>query len=133
MAEGAGEVGLAGTGRAADEHRLAVPDPLPGGEAEHEGPVQPAGGLEVQVLDGGVEVESGVALETHVAALLPFGPLAFEEQGEAVVEGEFGDVGHAGLLLEGPGHAREPEFVEQVEGGLAKHDRQDSFPFWEVA
>ena len=29
------------------------------------------------------------------------------------------------------GHAREPEFVEQVEGGLAKHDRQDSFPFWE--
>ena len=37
-------------------------------------------------------------------------------------------VGHAGLLLEGPGHAREPEFVEQVEGGLAKHGGQDSFP-----
>ena len=77
-------------------------------------------------------MESGEALETHVAALLPFGLLAFEEQGEAVLEGEFGDVGHGGLLLEGLGHAREPEFVEQVEGGVSKHEGQDSFPLWRV-
>ena len=30
------------------------------------------------------------------------------------------------------GHAREPEFVKQVAAGLAKHDGQDSFPFWEL-
>ena len=77
-------------------------------------------------------MEFGEALEAYVAALLPLGLLAFEEQGEAVVEGQFADVGHGGLLLEGLGHAREPEFVEQVEGGLAKHDRQDSFPLWEL-
>ena len=77
-------------------------------------------------------MELGVAFQALVAALLPFGLLAFEEQGEAVLEGQLGDVGHGGLLLEGLGHAREPEFVEQVEGGLAKHDGQDSFPFWEV-
>ena len=77
-------------------------------------------------------MEFGEALEAHVAALFPFGLLAFEEQGEAVLEGQLVDVGHGGMLLEGLGHAREPEFVKQVEGGLAKHDRQDSFPFWGV-
>ena len=45
--------------------------------------------------------------------------LAFEEQGEAVLEGQLADVRHGGLFLEGLGHAREPEFVQQVEGGLA--------------
>ena len=73
-----------------------------------------------------------MAFETLVAALFPVGLLAFEEQGEAVLEGQLTDVGHGGLLLEGLGHAREPEFVQQVEGGLAKHFRQDSFPFWGV-
>ena len=73
-----------------------------------------------------------MAFETLVAALLPVGLLAFEEQGEAVLEGQLADVGHGGLLLEGLGHAREPEFVEQVEGGLAKHEGQDSFPFGEL-
>ena len=132
MAERTGEIGLSRPRRAGDENGLAVPDPLPGGEAEHEGSVQPAGSLEVEVFDGGVEVEFGVALETLVAALGPVGLLSFEEQGEAVLEGQLADVGHGGLLLEGLGHAREPEFVEQVEGGLAKHESQDSFPFGEL-
>ena len=132
VAEGAGEIRLPRSRGAADEDGLAVPDPLAGGEAEHEGAVEATGGLEVEVFDGGVEVELGEALEAHVAALLPFGLLAFEEQGQAVLEGQLADVGHGGLLLEGLGHAREPEFVEQVEGGLAKHDRQDSFPFGEL-
>ena len=59
-------------------------------------------------------MEPGEALETQVAALLAFGLLAFEEQGETVVEGEFGDVGHGELLLEGLGHAGQAQFVEQV-------------------
>ena len=132
VAERAGDVRLSGSRRPADEHGLAVADPLPGGETQDEGAVQSAWGLEVDVLDGGIEVEPGVALEAHVAALFPFGLLAFEEQGEAVVEGQLADVGHGGLLLEGLGHARKPEFVKQVEGGLAKHERQDSFPFCEL-
>ena len=36
-----GEIGLSRPRRAGDENGLAVPDPLPGGEAEHEGSVQP--------------------------------------------------------------------------------------------
>ena len=79
VAERTGEIGLSRPRRAGDEHGLAVPVPLAGGEAEHEGAVQPAGGLEVEVFDGGVEVEFGVAFETLVAALFPVGPLSFEE------------------------------------------------------
>ncbi len=73
-----------------------------------------------------------MALEALVAALFPVRLLPFEEQGEAVLEGEFAQVGHGGLLLEGLCHAGEPEFVEQVEGGLSKHDGQDSFRFGDV-
>ena len=128
VAERARDVRLSRARGPADQHRLAVPDPLAGGEVQDEGAVETSRRLEVDVLDGRVEVEPGMALEALVAALLAFCLLAFEEQGEAVVEGQLGDVGHAGLLFEGLGHAREPEFVEQVEGGLAKHGRQDSFP-----
>ena len=133
VAERAGQIGFSRPGRAGNEHGLAVPDPLPGGEAEHEGAVQSAWRLEVEVFDGGVEVELGEALEAHVAALFPFGLLAFEEQGEAVLEGEFADVGHGELLLDGLGHAGQAQFVEQVESGLSKHVRHDSFPLWELA
>ena len=79
MAERTGQIGLSRPRRAGDENGLAVPDPLPGGEAEHEGSVQPARDLEVEVFDGGVEVEFGVAFETLVAALFPVGLLSFEE------------------------------------------------------
>ena len=41
----------------------------------------------------------GESLEAHVAALLPFGLLAFEEQGQPVFEGEFADVRHGEVLF----------------------------------
>ena len=73
-------------------------------------------------------MELGEALEPLISALLAVGLLAFEQEREAVVEGELGDVGHGGLFLEGPGHAGEAELVEQVEGGMSEHDRQ--FSLW---
>ena len=133
VAESAGQVGLAGPGRPGDQHGLAVLDPLSGGEAEDEGAVEAAGRLEVEVFDRRVEVELGESLEAQVAALGSFGPLAFEEQRQAVLEGEFADVGHGELLLEGLGHAGQAQFVEQIEGGLAKHLRQVSLPLSELA
>ena len=126
VAESTGDEGFSGPGRTCDQDRLAVEDPLTGSEAEDDRSVQTAAGLEVEVFDGGVEVELGVALEPLISALLPVGLLAFEEQGEAVVEGELADVGHGGLFLEGLSHAREAEFVEEVEGGMSQHDRQFS-------
>ena len=49
------------------------------GRRHHEGAVKATRGLEVEVFDGGVEVEPGVPLETLVAALFPVGLLPFEE------------------------------------------------------
>ena len=67
-----------------------------------------------------------MALEALVAALFPVGLLAFEEQGEAVLEGQLADVGHGGLFLEGLGHAREPgERVLLVVAGLVQAGRED--------
>ncbi len=121
MAEGAGEVGLAGSGRADEEDGLAVADPLSGGESEEDGAVEAASGFEVDVFDGGVEVEFGGALEADVSALFAGGFFAFEEEGEAVFEGEFADVGHGELFFEGLCHAGQSEFVEQVERGFSEH------------
>ena len=126
VAESAGDVGLSRPGCTCDQDGLAVEDPLTGSEAEDDRSVETAAGLQVEVFDGGVEVELDVALEPLISALLPVGLLAFEEQGETVVEGELADVGHGGLFLEGLGHAREAEFVEEVEGGMSQHDRQFS-------
>ena len=45
-------------------------------------------------------------------------------------KGQLADVRHGGLVLESLCHARESEFVKQVESGSAKHDRQDSLSSW---
>lgn len=63
-----------------------------------------------------------MALEPLVATPLGVGLLAFEEQREAVLEDELGDVGHGGLLVDRPGDAGEPEFVGQVQRGLSKRN-----------
>ncbi len=67
MAEGAGEVGFAGSGRTDEEDGLAVADPLSGGESKEDGAVEAASGFEVDVFDGGVEVKFGGALEADVS------------------------------------------------------------------
>ena len=123
VAERTGEIGFSRPGGAGDENGLAVPDPLPGGERRSTRErSRLRGALKLRSSMVASKVEPGVALETLVAALFPVGLLSFEEQGEAVIEGKLADVGHGSLLLEGLGHAREPEFVEEVEGGLTEHD-----------
>jgi hypothetical protein len=52
------------------------------------------------------------------ATLGTVGLLPFEEQGETILEGEFIEVGHALLLLEGDGHAGETKFVKEFEGRM---------------
>ncbi len=66
-------------------------------------------------------MEFGGALEADVSALFAGGFFAFEEEGEAVFEGEFADVGHGELFFEGLCHAGQSEFVEQVERGFSEH------------
>ena len=50
------------------------------------------------------------------------GPLAVDEQGEAVLEVELVDVGAVELLGEGAGHAEELHGLELVEGRVVEHE-----------
>ena len=83
----------------------------------------------IQDLEEVVTTLAGERSEPPVVEDEEPGPGEPLEEGEAVVEGELGDVGHGGLLLEGLGHAREAELVEEVEGGLSEHGRQFSLSF----
>ena len=71
-------------------------------------------------------VASRWSLARPLRPLLPVGLLALEEERESVLEGEFGDVGHAELLVEGLGHPAQAEFVEEFESGLSDHGGQSS-------
>ena len=62
--------------------------------------------ITLAVLDGGIEMELGEPLKAQVAALFPFGFLAFEDQGEAVVQGDFAEVLAWGVAPRRPGPCR---------------------------
>jgi hypothetical protein len=121
VAEGAGQVALAGAGGAGDEDALVVADPVTAGEAQNQGAIQSAGTAEVEVLHDGREMELGELKESGEAAIIAEGDLAFQEQSQAVLEGEAVHVGHAPLLFEGLGHTGEAKFVELIESLLSQH------------
>ena len=121
MSEGTGEVGLARPGGTDEEHALTSADPLAVAEAKDQGAVHAAGLAEVQVLEGGLQMEASL---THEALVPPVGPirlLPLEQESETILEGELLDVGQRLLFLEGGAHAGKPELVEELEGGVLKH------------
>ena len=93
MAERARQVGLSRSGGSADEHGQAVADPLPRSEAQDERAVQSAGGLEVDVFDGRVEMELGVAFQALVDRRCFRAVFSRSMPRERrVLDGQFGDV-----------------------------------------
>ncbi len=77
--------------------------------------------MEVQILHGGREAELGELEQPGEAAIGARGALAFQEQGEAIFEGEAVEIGLASLLVEGVGHPGEPQLVEPVKRLLEEH------------
>jgi hypothetical protein len=59
-------------------------------------------------------------------ALFPVGPLGIDEQADAILEAQFGELGVAELALEGLGHGREAQRTQFVDGGVSEH--RVSFP-----
>jgi hypothetical protein len=121
VAEGASQIALARPGGAGDQDVVVVADPLAAGEPEDEALVQPAWGPEVDILRGSREVELGRLEQPREAAVVAERGLALDEEGEAVLEGEPVQVGHAHLFVEGLGHAGEAELVQAFEGLLDQH------------
>ena len=100
--ERAGDEGLARAGGAGDEHVLVLGDPAAGGELADLGAIELAAGGVVEVLQAGLgEAQLGLAQIAHQALVLAPQPLGLDQQREALIEAEPGDVGLAALLLPG--------------------------------
>src|SRR5207244_4021497 len=125
VAEGTRDIRLPAARWADHEDVLGLRDPLAGGQALEECPVEAAGMAEVDVFDAGLAIaELGELEAAGEPAGLAFGPLAIDEQSKAVLEGERGvAVGLRELLLEGAGEAVEAQLTEFPKRLLGRHGR----------
>ena len=80
-------------GGAGDDEVEVLADPVAGGERAHHLAVEAAGGLEVDVLEGGGIAETGGLEAALELALLAGGPLGVDEKAQALLEAEFGVLG----------------------------------------
>ena len=99
-------------------------DPAAGGELADDGLVELAAGRVVDGLDARLrELELGLLQGAGEALVLAGAPLGLDEEAEALVEGEGGEVGL--LLLRGPGrgHGVELEGLEFLQRGGGEHRR----------
>ena len=103
-------------------HVVILGDPTAGGQLTDDGLVELAAGRVVDRLDARLgELELGFLQGTDEAPVLPGAPLGLDEEAEAVVEGEGGEIGL--LLLGGPGdrHGVELEGLEVFHRGSGQH------------
>src|SRR5262245_29993605 len=97
-------------------------DPGAGAERMHEGLVQGAARAEsVDVLQRGLAPEIGLPQVPAELALFAMGPLGVDEQADAVLEAERGELGVAELALQGLGERGQTERTQFVNGGVSKH------------
>ena len=97
------------------------------GEAQDLGAVQAAGVVEVDVLDGGRRAQPGCFQAAVHAPAGPFGELAVDEHGKALLEAQGVVVGMLALFGEPSGHAGQLQGVQALEGGVGQHGLAVSF------
>ena len=118
MGQGAGHEGLSGSGWTNEDQVEGLADPVAGGELGDGGARDAAPGAAIDVLEIGADAQLGLAEVAEVALVVAVLDLAFEHDGEAVVEGELVDIGDVVLLLEGLDHAEEAELQHAFDVGL---------------
>jgi hypothetical protein len=93
----------------------------PGAVAEllEQGAVGAAGGPVIDVFDGGLVAQPGIAQATGELAIVAVGGLAFEQQAQSFREGELGGLVGAGDLAEGLGHAEQSQLIRRSRVGWA--------------
>ncbi len=77
--------------------------------------IEPARGAEVDLLDGGLDLELGGLQAPRQPSLLARGPLALDDQAEALGEGERRVAAPGQLGREGLGHGPEAQVVEALD------------------
>jgi len=121
VCEGAGKIGFTNACRTCDDDVLSVSDPVAVGQAEDDRLIDASWGFEVDILDAGIDFESGILKEPfHFSLLLP-GPLLIDEEREALIKRQVIDRGMVELFFESLGHAVESHVVEFFQGWFHKH------------
>jgi hypothetical protein len=91
-------------------------------ELEEQGTVEPARGAVIDILDGGLLTQLGVAHSRREAFVVPQGCFAIEQKREPFGMAEACGLAGGFDVGEGLGHAVKPERVELIEGGMSEQD-----------
>ena len=119
--QGTGDEGFAAAGRAGDDDVLVMLDPVARAELVDQRAFQSAGRTEVEVFDAGGLFQSGVSRAGGQRAVLPPKPLAFDQQTEAFIKGQFSAARLGTLFIVGFGHAVELHGIEFDLGRFVQH------------
>ena len=119
VAEGLGEMALAGAAGAGDEDVGRFLDEAAGGQFLDQGPVDAGVEVKIELLDGLLRAEAGAADAQAELFLLSSGDFVLDEQGEELRVRESGLDGLAVSGLDRIEDAGEPELLEQ--GGEFGH------------
>jgi len=124
VAEGTGKPTFADAGWPAQDQIVVRVDPLAAGELLEQCAIEAARGPVIDVLDGGVVAQSGIAQPGGQAFVATMGDLAIDEEAQLVGMGEGCAFAGGFEFGEGLGHAGKPEL-----GELIKHRMGQQGPF----
>ena len=95
-------------------------DPATVGEFLEQRAIESARGTVIDILDGSLMAQSGIAQAGEQAPVASIANLLIEQQGEPFGMGQRGGFTGCFDLTEGLGHAVESELMEQIEGGMGE-------------
>jgi len=102
-------------------------DPGTLGELLEQCVVEAARGTVIDILDGGLMAQPGIAQAGEQAPVTSVAGLLVEQQGEPLGMGQRGGFSGCFELSEGLGHAVESELMQEIEGGM---DEQGLVSYW---
>jgi hypothetical protein len=95
-------------------------DPGPLGELLEQGAVEAARGAVIDILDGGLVAQPGIAQAGEQAPVPSVAGLLVEQQGEPFGMGQRGGFSGCFELRESLGHAVETELMKEIEGWMGE-------------
>jgi hypothetical protein len=120
------QIRLADPRRPADQHVLVIAHPAPGHQTGEQSPVESARMPEIDIFWRRRLFQPGAFQTRRILSRLAFGGLAVDQQPEALLERQLADLGALRLAGQGPGHARQAQLVESLDGRMIQHGKAPS-------
>jgi hypothetical protein len=121
MSNGAGEEALTDTGGSCNDDVEALSDPSQIGNLTKSCSIDPARGLQIQILQCGRLGELGPPQTLAKPAGLPFDELVLDQQAEPLFEVKIVGGERSELLFERSRHAAQSQLMELLKQGLGEH------------